>query len=206
MGMVLSMTIFKRRAVREAGLSLVEVLVAITILGLSLLALAPMFTGAVRTNASANQLTNANTLAREKLEELSGYPRSDVRLNVPAGSNAAGPAGTTITGATVGACTAVPGANPARTYCDSDLPRWHKPSTGQTSYLVAKPAGAGWFLFPYARTYTVEQFDGNLTARVASPNSYVVKLITVTVRPTLGPLPGLRQTQQSLYLRVRDLV
>lgn len=203
--MVLNMTIAKGGYRGHAGLTLVEVLVAITILGLSLLALAPMFTGAVRTNASANQLTNANTLAREKLEELSGYPRSDPRLAVPANANAAGPQGTTITGASVGLCPAVPGAVPPRRFCDSDLPKWHKPSTGQTSYVDNSP-GAGWFQFPYSRTYTIEQFEGNLTTRVVAPNPYVVKLITVIVQPTRGPFPGLRQTRQSLYLRVRDLV
>jgi hypothetical protein len=54
------------------------------------------------------------------------------------------------------------------------------------------------------RTYTIEQFDGTLTNRITAPNAYVVKLITVTVRPTQGPFPGLRQTIQSLYLRVKD--
>ena len=69
----------------ERGLTLIEVLVAATILALALLGLAPMFTGAVRSNASANQLTNANTLAREKLEELSGYPRNNAKLPVANG-------------------------------------------------------------------------------------------------------------------------
>ena len=187
---------------RQRGLTLVEVLVAVTVLGLSLLALAPMFTGAVRTNASANQLTNANTLAREKLEELSGYPRSDVRLAVPVGVSAVGPAGSP---AGFGVCQPVPGSNPARRYCDNDLPLWIKPSTGQTSYVAPSPT-TGWFRYPYTRTYTVEQYDANLTTRVVAPNTYVVKLITVTVQPTAGPFPGLRQTRQSLYLRVRDLV
>lgn len=195
--MVLNMTIAKlRRGSGEVGLTLVEVLVAITILGLSLLALAPMFTGAVRTNASANQLTNANTLAREKLEELSGYPRNDVRLTVGAGANAAGP-----TTASVGAGSIVA----VNTWCANDLPMWHKPSTGQTSNAATSP-GAAWFQFPYTRTYTIEQFDGNLTTRIVAPNTYIVKLITVIVEPTRGPFPGLRRTRQSLYLRVKDLV
>ncbi len=198
----------------ERGLTLIEVLVAATVLALALLGLAPMFTGAVRTNASANQLTNANTLAREKLEELSGYPRNNPRLNIPNPNNSAGPAGTTITGASVGACDPVPGAVPARRFCDNDLPLWTNPRTGAISYLAASP-GVGWFSYPYSRTYTIEQFDGNLTTRITSPvipappapppaPAYVVKLVTVTVRPTRGPFPGLRRTTQSLYLRVRD--
>lgn len=177
----------------ESGLTLIEVLVAATVLLMALLALAPMFTSAVRTNASANQLTNANSLAREKLEELSGYPRSDVRLTVANGANAAVPTGGTVAGAT----TAV------NTWCDNDLPTWHNPQTGETSTAAARP-GVAWFPFPFTRTYTVEQFDGNLTTRITAPAPYVVKLITVTVRPTSGPFPGLRQSRQALYLRLRD--
>lgn len=180
---------------RESGLTLIEVLVAATVLALALLGLAPMFTGAVRTNASANQLTNANTLAREKLEELSGYPRNNPRLTVANGANAAVPTGTTIAGATVAVNAA----------CNNDLPLWTNPRTGAVSFAPASP-GIGWFRYPYSRTYTVEQFDGNLTTRVTAPAAYVVKLITVTVRPTAGPFPGLRRTTQSLYLRVRDAV
>lgn len=162
---------------RERGLTLIEVLVAATILALALLGLAPMFTGAVRTNASANQLTNANTLAREKLEELSGYPRNNARLTVANGANAA-------------------------TF-NNDLPLWTNPRTGAVSPAVTSP-GVGWFAYPYSRTYTVEQFDSDLTTRITAPAPYVVKLVTVTVRPTRGPFPGLRRTTQSLYLRVRD--
>jgi prepilin-type N-terminal cleavage/methylation domain-containing protein len=163
----------------ERGLTLIEVLVAATILALALLGLAPMFTGAVRSNASANQLTNANTLAREKLEELSGYPRNNPRLAVLTGQNTA----------TFG----------------NDLPNWFNPRTGAVSgNAVTTSPGIGWYLYPYTRTYTVEQFDGDLTTRITAPAAYVVKLVTVTVRPTRGPFPGLRQTTQSLYLRVRD--
>ena len=190
----------------ERGLTLIEILVALSILALAVLALAPLFTGAIRTNASSNQLTNANTLAREKLEELSGYPRNDPRLNVTTPSNAAAPTGVGVSpapGASVGACDPVPAASPARTYCENDLPMWYQPSTGATSYAATSP-GAGWFRFPYSRVYTVEQFDGTLTTRIASPNAYIVKLITVIVQPTIGPLPGLRRTTQSLYLRVKN--
>jgi type IV pilus modification protein PilV len=177
----------------ERGLTLIEVLVAATILAIALLGLAPMFTGAVRSNASANQLTNANTLAREKLEELSGYPRNNAKMTVTNGANAAVPTGGTITGATVAVNAA----------CNNDLPLWTNPRTGAVSFAAASP-GIGWYSYPYSRTYTVEQFDGDLTTRITAPAAYVVKLVTVTVRPTRGPFPGLRRTTQSLYLRVRD--
>jgi prepilin-type N-terminal cleavage/methylation domain-containing protein len=182
------------RVTAQRGMTLIEVLVALSILALAVLALAPLFTYSIRVNASSNQLTNANTLAREKLEELSGYPRNDPRLSVASGSNAAAPAGVTITGATI---------DTTNTFLVNDLPTWYQPSTGATSTAATSP-GAGWFLFPYTRIYTIEQFDGTLTNRITAPNAYVVKLITVTVRPISGPFPGLRQTIQSLYLRVKD--
>jgi type II secretory pathway pseudopilin PulG len=178
----------------EAGLTLIEVLVAATILAMALLALAPMFTSAVRTNASAYQLTNSTTLAREKLEELSGYPRSDPRLTIAAGSNAAGPTGTVIAGALV---------DTTNTWVVNDLPAWYNPQTGETAPAGPRP-GIAWFSYPFTRTYTIEQFDETLVTRVTSPTPYVVKLITVRVRPTSGPFPGLRESRQALYLRIRD--
>jgi type II secretory pathway pseudopilin PulG len=177
-------------------MSLIEVLIAITILALALLGLMPLFVGAVKTAASSYQLTNADALVREKLEELDGYPRGDPRLNVPNGDNAAGPTGTTGTKW---------GVNP---FCDNDLPSWYQPSTGLVSFAATSP-GAGWYAYPYVRTYTIEQFlvvvsppTPTTVSPVDSPNTYTVKLVTVTVRPTRGPFPGLRQTKQSLYLRL----
>ena len=165
----------------ERGMSLVEVLIALTILAVALLGLMPLFIGAIKTAASSNQLTSANNLVREKLEELTCYPRNDARLAVPVGQNSA-------------------------TF-NNDLPSWYNPSTGATSFAVASP-GAGWYVYPYERTYTVEEFAADLTTRVTGPPppapptpAYIVKLVTVTVRPTRGPFPGLRQTTQSLYLR-----
>jgi type II secretory pathway pseudopilin PulG len=188
---------------RQRGLTIIEVPVALTMLGFGLLAMAPVFTGAVRTNASANQLTNANTLAREKMEELIGFPSTDPRLAVENGKDSAGPNGTTIAGASIGVCDPVPGSSPARRWCDNDLPLWYKPSTGATSSAPTSP-GLGWFSYPYTRTYTVEQYREDLTTRVAVPGTYGVKLLTVVVRPTSGPFPGLRQTTQSVYVRFRD--
>ena len=190
--------------VNERGFSLPEVLVALAVLALALLALMPLFVSAVKAVASSNQLTSANTLVREKLEELAGYPRNDPRLAVPDGANAAVPTGGTISGATVA----------VNAFCDNDLPRWYRPSTGEVSTASTSP-GSGWYAYPYVRTYTIEQFgpfpvpptpdQAWMTTRVAAPSAFAVKLVTVTVRPTQGPFPGLRQTTQSLYLRLPNV-
>jgi len=181
-----------RRLARQRGMTVVEVLIALTVFALTLLSVMPLFSGAIRTAASSYQLSNANTLAREKLEELTGYPRGDARTSVPDGANAAVPTGTTTTGA--GSIVAVNAA------CNNDLPSWQEPSTGNVSFATTSP-GPGWYAYPYVRTYTVELFDATLATRVTAPASYVGKLVTVTVRPNQGPFPGLRQTTQSLLLR-----
>jgi type IV pilus modification protein PilV len=54
----------------QKGFSLVELLVAILLLTVGLLALAQMQTRAVASNAFGNQLTEATFLAQDKLEEL----------------------------------------------------------------------------------------------------------------------------------------
>src|SRR5262249_11822339 len=88
----------KRGAPGQTGVSLVEVLFGLLMLSFGLPAIAPLFASSVKTGASSNQLASANTLAREKLEEVIGYPATDTRLAVVNGNNAAGPAGVTTTG------------------------------------------------------------------------------------------------------------
>jgi hypothetical protein len=177
----------------QRGMSVVEVLVSLTVLAFALLGLMPLFISAVKTSASANQLTNANTLVREKLEELAGYPRNDTRIAVPGGAT-------------------------SRTFTN-DLPTGYNPSTGAVCGPSPWPACPtlgknGWYVYPYTRTYTVEELDSNntlmLTPTPATPPlptplptpAFTIKRITVTVSPTEGPFPGLRQTRQTLLLRL----
>ncbi|MBT8406813.1 MAG: type IV pilus modification protein PilV, partial [Deltaproteobacteria bacterium] len=54
----------------QSGFSMVEVLVAILLLTVGLLALATMQTQAVASNNYGNKLTEATFLAQDKLEEL----------------------------------------------------------------------------------------------------------------------------------------
>jgi type II secretory pathway pseudopilin PulG len=179
----------------ESGVTLIEVMFALLLLSFGLLAIAPLFAGSVKTGASSNQLAGSNTLAREKLEELIGYPATDTRLSVPTGTNSGVPSGVTTTGSG-----SVVGAN---TNCDNDLPKWYNPATGATSTASTSP-GTGWYSYPFQRTYTIEQYDSDLATRIVSPAAYAVKKITVTVRATTGPFPGLRQTKQSVFVRFRD--
>ena len=178
----------KRKNAR--GLTFIEVLVAMAILALALLALIPMFAMSVRVNAASNQLSTANSLAREKLEELIEFPSTNSRLQIPATANNA-------------------------TY-PNDLPAFYNPKTGVTASTMS----AGLIIYPYSRTYTVKAVDSTLAtpptlssigseAPYEGTNNpplpyYALKLVTVTVQPTSGPFPGLRRTVQSAYVRFRN--
>lgn len=180
----------------QRGLTLIEVLVALSILSIAMLALIPLFGMSVKTNASSSQLATANTLAREKLEELIGYPSTDPRLSIPSGSSTADKTNNTD--------------------CANDLPVWYNPTTGAISSAVTTP-GLGWYPYPCTRTYTVQAFIvsdlANAKSSTASDEStfngdpklryYDVKLVTVTVQPASGPFPGLRRTSQSSYVMFR---
>lgn len=73
-----------RRAPAAAGFSLVETLVAASLLAIALAALAELAALAVRTNATARDATMATTLAQRKLEELRGLAWGGDALGLPA--------------------------------------------------------------------------------------------------------------------------
>lgn len=66
---------------REQGLTLLEVIVATSILTFGLLAVASMQTASIRGNAFANRLTQGATWAQDKLEELMALPDNDNQLS-----------------------------------------------------------------------------------------------------------------------------
>jgi prepilin-type N-terminal cleavage/methylation domain-containing protein len=57
---------------KDNGFSLIEVLIAISVMALSMLATASMQFSAVRNNTTGNVCTQANMLAQDKMEELIG--------------------------------------------------------------------------------------------------------------------------------------
>lgn len=75
----------------EAGLTLVEMLIAVALLGIVLLGIAPLFIASVRSNYAANEYTSIHNLARDRLEQLLNLPVADPQLTVgvhPGGSPA----------------------------------------------------------------------------------------------------------------------
>jgi prepilin-type N-terminal cleavage/methylation domain-containing protein len=71
------------RGARSAGFSLLEVLVAMTILMAGAAALAPLAAISSRVNAGAQTMTMAALLAQEKMEQLRGVEWSADALGVP---------------------------------------------------------------------------------------------------------------------------
>src|SRR5512132_1814640 len=65
---------------RESGLTLVELLIALALLGFVLLGIAPLFIASMKSNFSANEYTSINMLARDRLEQLMNLPFNDPQL------------------------------------------------------------------------------------------------------------------------------
>ncbi|MBW1957444.1 MAG: prepilin-type N-terminal cleavage/methylation domain-containing protein [Deltaproteobacteria bacterium] len=70
---------------KEEGFTLLEVIIAISIFSIGLLAIAAMQTSAIRVNSSAAKITELNTWGMDKLEELMGLSYTDPLLD-PAGN------------------------------------------------------------------------------------------------------------------------
>jgi len=70
---------------KEEGFTLLEVIIAISIFSIGLLAIAAMQTSAIRVNSTGAQLTELNTWGMDKLEELISLSYTDPLLD-PAGN------------------------------------------------------------------------------------------------------------------------
>ena len=66
---------------KEKGYTMLEVLVAISILSFGLLSLASMQVAAINGNSGANRLTEATTWAQDKLEDLMALPGTHADLS-----------------------------------------------------------------------------------------------------------------------------
>jgi type IV pilus assembly protein PilV len=79
---------------QQGGFTLIEVLIALTIFAVGLLAIAAMQTSAIRMNSTAGHLTDLSTWGMDQLEQLMSLPYSDPWLdpagNPPGGVDSAG--------------------------------------------------------------------------------------------------------------------
>ena len=75
----------KGRPIGEGGFTLLEVIVAVSILTFGLLAVASMQLTAIHGNYNASNITEATTVAQDRLEDLIGRPYGDPLLNPGSG-------------------------------------------------------------------------------------------------------------------------
>lgn len=76
----------RKAASRQAGVSMVEVLIAaVMFLGITL-ATVPMFTRSMESNSSGNDSTNVANFARARVEQLMQLPFNHIDLTIEAGS------------------------------------------------------------------------------------------------------------------------
>lgn len=82
---------------RSKGFSLIEVLVALFILAISLLALAGLMVTTTKNNSFGGHMTEAATFAQDKLEQLRATPFGMIALNTTQTDNPVGSTGITYT-------------------------------------------------------------------------------------------------------------
>jgi len=68
---------------KSKGFSLIEVLIALVILAISLLALAGLMATTVKNNSFGGHITEASTLAQDKLEEFRAMRWDDIQVTPP---------------------------------------------------------------------------------------------------------------------------
>jgi len=71
----------RRATRRQAGLTLVALLVALGLFGFVLLAITPLFMASVKSNFSGNEYTSIHVLARDRLEQLMNLPFNDPQVS-----------------------------------------------------------------------------------------------------------------------------
>jgi prepilin-type N-terminal cleavage/methylation domain-containing protein len=114
---------------KQSGFSLVELLIALTLLLIGVFSVISMQTTAIKSNSIANRLSAATGLAQEAMDDIMAWGLSDPRINVSAANaiydlNGPNTSGTNIT---------IPGAG---TFSATFTTTFDTPVTGVTQVVV----------------------------------------------------------------------
>jgi prepilin-type N-terminal cleavage/methylation domain-containing protein len=169
----------RSRCSSESGFSLIEVLVAVALLVVALVALASLFATATRTNQGSRYTTSTAILAEQKMEQLRGLAWGFDMLGLPLTDLTTNVAAFTATGA----CAAA-GGGAAVGLSPSPGGSLATSTDGYVDYVdingcglgggTAMPAGT-----VYIRRWSIEPLPTN-------PNNTVVLQVLVTRRPDRG--------------------
>jgi prepilin-type N-terminal cleavage/methylation domain-containing protein len=163
---------------RESGLTLVEMLIAVALLGIVLLGIAPLFIASVRSNYAANEYTSIHNLARDRLEQLMNLPVGDPQLTV--------------------------GVHPVS---GNELPQFlPDPTTGTLPSTIVNPLQRSYEVTHYRSSGGASGTPYTLT-NVGAGVTYEFKRIDVTVTSTSGGTGlgiGARTARVSGFLRNPD--
>ena len=88
----------RKKANRQGGFTLLELVIAMTVLAVGMLGVAAMLCNLDSNTGRSRYMSVAALLASEKLEQLSGFPASDPNIEVSSGTTAGGLTANTSSG------------------------------------------------------------------------------------------------------------
>lgn len=160
----------------EAGVTLVELIIATFLLALILLAIAPLFITSVKSNYAANEYTSIHNIARDRLEQLMSLPFNDPKLDA-----ALSPFGNDLASHLPDPTTGVPSAtSPQNTLTvtyEVQLFQETPPATGAKWNFLPVAAGSPWDFKRVDVTVTSRSFNTlsglGIGARTAKVSGFI---------------------------------